>query len=272
VTTFPFVSRQGWGADPLVTPADAIATPTRYVWLHHTGGNPAPGQDVPSYLRGLQHAAIHAGKGYVDLEYTRIRDKAGIGYQSRGFGRNTGAQNGDNGPDNNAVSHALCAVGNYEIDHPTNQLLEALAQDVVELYRANMIVAPVITGPHKAAPGCSTACCGKNLIACIPGINHQAATLLGQPAPTPGDDDVPKDKDTVDVYVGPDGAWALEYDGGVRTLHGDAFYGSYLGLPPDVRNDPARRFLTICAPIDGLPNGYSLVSLHHEPYTFHKRQ
>jgi hypothetical protein len=97
-----------------------------------------------------------------------------------------------------------------------------------------------------------------------------AATRTTAPLQPPGAD-MPADTDVVDAYSSGEGAWVLEYSGGVRTLRG-AFYGSYFTLPDKDRNDPARRFLTICAPTDGVVHGYALVSTKGEPYNFHTPQ
>jgi hypothetical protein len=78
---------------------------------------------------------------------------------------------------------------------------------------------------------------------------------------------MPADKDFVDAFSNSEGSWKLQYDGGVETVRGP-FYGSYFTLDPSVRNDPTRRFLTICAALNGL-RGYSLVSVKAgEVYSF----
>ncbi|HZW73503.1 MAG TPA: hypothetical protein VFF43_08135, partial [Caldimonas sp.] len=82
--------------------------------------------------------------------------------------------------------------------------------------------------------------------------------------------DVPKDKDFVSAFANAEGAWRLQYDGGVQTIRGP-FYGSYFTLPANARNDPARRFLAISAAVDGRP-GYTLHSVKGEAYTFNTRQ
>lgn len=81
---------------------------------------------------------------------------------------------------------------------------------------------------------------------------------------------MPKDKDFVAAFANSEGAWRMQYDGGVQTIRGP-FYGSYFSLPASARNDPARRFLTLCAAVDG-GRGYTLVSTKGETYTMNQRQ
>lgn len=74
--------------------------------------------------------------------------------------------------------------------------------------------------------------------------------------------DMPKDKDYVDAcpcYVeGCDGAFSLQFDGGVQTQGdhtGDHFVGSYFSFDETVRNDPDRRFYSLTE----TENGYMLL-------------
>jgi hypothetical protein len=125
-------------------------------------------------MRSLQQNAL-AG-GYVDLEYSYVVDTDGAIYESRGIGRNTAATGGStNGVANNARSHAVCAMGNFETQQPTQQLITSLAEIVAWLFERGAIQRPAYTGPHRDAPGNATACCGVNLIAQIPTINARAA-------------------------------------------------------------------------------------------------
>ena len=171
------VSRQAWGANPLNTPAGTISTPTPDLWLHHTGG----AGSGPGYMRSLQQGALRGG--YVDLEYTVVVDTDGTIYMSRGPGRNTAATGGSTGGQaNNSRSHAICAMGNFENQQPTSELLDAIASCVLWLSAQRAIGTARITGPHRDAPGNSTACCGRNLIARIADIN---AIVGGAPSPGP---------------------------------------------------------------------------------------
>lgn len=179
----------------------------------------------------------------------------------------------------NHESFDICLSGNRN-DHPvTDHDLALIAQACTEARDAQWLDPDAATYPHgtiyPVPPGYPTGsdpteCPGRLAIASWPDIVAHCEPGV-QPIPTPGDD-MPGDKDMVDVYVGPDGTWGLQYDGGIATLLGPAFYGSYFSLPASVRNDPTRRFLTICAPVDRKPNGYSIVSTRGEAYTFHTKQ
>ena len=174
----PIVSRAAWGANPVNTPAGTIATPTPDLWLHHTASTGLLGA---SGMRSLQQNAIRGG--YVDLEYTVVVDPDGTIYMSRGPGRNTAATGGSTGgQSNNSRSHAICAMGNFETQTPTNALIDSIASCVLWLSAQRAIATARITGPHRDAPGNSTACCGRNLIARIGDIN---AIVAGGPAPGP---------------------------------------------------------------------------------------
>jgi len=162
-------------------------------------------------------------------------------------------------------------MGNFENDVPTDALIRSIAS-VTAWLRAQGATAGLITGPHKNAPGNATACCGRNLIARIGDINAMASGGVAPgPAPGPGGDDLPADKDFVDRLVTDEGTWDLQYDGGVKTIRGP-FYGSYFSLPANVRNDPSRRFRVIAAPADGKSKGYDLVSTKGESYGMRTRQ
>jgi hypothetical protein len=165
------VTRAAWGANPLVTPASAIATPSPELWLHHTASTGLHGS---SGMRQLQAGAL-AG-GYVDLEYSYVVDNpTPTVFESRGPGRNTAAT-----ADHNERSHALCVMGNFETDRPSSMLLDVLAELVAWGNGAGYWPA-AITGPHRDASGNATACCGRYLIEQIPEINRRAGSSSSSP-------------------------------------------------------------------------------------------
>jgi len=172
----PIVARQAWGANPANTPAQVISTPTPELWLHHTGSS---GLHGAAGMRSLQ-ANARSG-GYVDLEYTVVVDTDGTIYMSRGVGRDTAATGG-----RNSISHAICVMGNFENDPATDRIVDTVASCVLWLSAQRAIQSAQITGPHRDAPGNSTACCGRNLIARIGDINRAVAGGgVTPPAPTP---------------------------------------------------------------------------------------
>jgi len=173
------VSRGAWGANPLHTSAGTIATPSAELWLHHTASTGIHGA---AGIRGLQQSAL--AEGYADIEYSFLVDNpTPTIYEGRGAGRQPAAT-----ADHNAISHAICAMGNFETEVPSEALIDELGALVAHGAAAGWWPAQ-ITGPHRDASGNATACCGRNLIARIPDINARAAG--GAPAPGPSDGGAP---------------------------------------------------------------------------------
>lgn len=235
-------TRAQWGARPPRS-VRRIPTPTKELWLHHTagaqdaGGNGFFGDD----LRAVQRFHMDT-KGWSDIAYSFLADHKGGAYEGRGAGVAGGHTAG-----RNTVSHAICAIGNYEIHRPTPQLLETIAWMVAHGLLAGWW-STAITGPHKAAPGAATACCGKFLIAEIPAINQRAGDIVRDvvalaqaPAPAPlpspvvfAPEFVPPHQlpHIVSALAAPTGgAWLLGADGGVFAYAGAEFHGSPVGKP-----------------------------------------
>jgi hypothetical protein len=127
----------------------------------------------------LQAGALTGG--YADLEYTYVVDTDGAAYMSRGPAHNTAATGGETaGQSNNSRSHAICCMGNFEHDLPTDAMLDTVAALVADLFAGGWQRQAYIDGPHQDAPGNATACCGRNLIARIDDLNRMAA---GGPSP-----------------------------------------------------------------------------------------
>jgi hypothetical protein len=213
------VDRAGWGANPLNTPAGTIAVPTAELWLHHTGST---GLHGASGMRSLQSGAINGG--YVDLEYTYVIDTDGTVFISRGPAHNTAATGGNtNGQANNARSHALCAMGNFETQQPTDALLRGIADCINSLHAGGYIDQPRIDGPHQSAPGNATACCGRNLIARIGDINAMVGSSSGggiaPPAQSKGG--------AVDICALPkgDGYYVVDSVGAIFAYGAAKYYG-----------------------------------------------
>ncbi len=168
-------SRAAWGADPLVTPAGTIHTPTPELWLHHSAGE----QFGAAGMRMLQSFTLHRGDGYVDLEYTFVVDHQTCEvFESRGAGRDTAATYA-----HNSISHAVCVMGNFQNDAPSDALLNRLAEIAVMGYQHGWWAYPRYTGGHRDASGNSTACPGDHLEAQLGNINARAAHLLEPPKP-----------------------------------------------------------------------------------------
>ena len=218
----PITSRASWGANPANTPAGSIPTPTPRLWLHHTAST---GLHGAGGMRSLQQNALRGG--YVDLEYNYVVDNpSGEIFMSRGPGRNSAAQ-GCGSNSENTTAHAICVMGNFQgIDTPSDACLSAIAQLLAYGHEQGWWPA-AITGPHRNAPQCSTACCGDSLIAQIGEINRRAAGS----APGPGPKPPAPAGGAMDICRTPSGKgyWICAADGGVF-CYGDAkFFGSMGG-------------------------------------------
>lgn len=164
------ISRLGWGANPLDTPAGYMPIPSDEVWLHHSAGE----QFGAAGMRMLQQFTLHRqDEHYVDLEYTFVVDHADCAiYESRGVGHDTGATYMHNG-----VSHAICVMGNFQIDDPSEALLNTLANLVAWGYQQGWWKQCAFTGGHRDASHNSTACPGNKLEAQIPEVNRRALLI-----------------------------------------------------------------------------------------------
>jgi hypothetical protein len=174
--------------------------------------------------------------------------------------------------DRNGVSVDLVLPGNRMEHAVTDHDLDVIAAALDDARAHGYVVDEPEVVAHRNSPGSSTVCPGDFTMA---RWHEVVAACLGESggasAPPVGGDDVPGDKETVARLVTDEGAWDLQYDGGVRTVRGP-FYGSYFSLPANVRNDPARRFRVLCAPSDGGAHGYDLVSIKGEAYAMRTRQ
>ena len=175
----------------------------------------------------------------------------------------------------NGTSLDLVLSGN-RMDHAvTDSDIALIASAVTDARKLGYVVDTPEVRAHKNSPGSSTVCPGDYTMSRWPEVAAACQATGTPPAPAPGpahdqEDDVPQAKDYVDAYVSAEGAWKLQADGGVETVRG-AFYGSYFSLPEKDRNDPARRFCAITAPVKGGLHGYTLVSVAGELYTFTTR-
>ncbi|HZW73559.1 MAG TPA: N-acetylmuramoyl-L-alanine amidase [Caldimonas sp.] len=176
----------------------------------------------------------------------------------------------------NGDSVDICLSGNRMDAAVTDSDLELLRAICADARAHGYVVAQPTVRAHKNSPGSGTVCPGDRTMqrwgevvdACLRGTSGSSAPA---PPPTTGGEDVPGDKDYVDRLVTAEGAWDLQYDGGVRTVRGP-FYGSYFSLPATARNDPGRRFRVLAAPSDGSGRGYDLVSVKGETYAMRSKQ
>ena len=172
------VSRAEWGAKPARS-RHVIETPTPRLWLHHTASE----VDGPSGVREIQR--FHqTTKRWTDIAYSFLVDDDGTVYEGRGVGIAGGHTKGDN-----TTSHAICAMGNFDVRPPTQKMLVAIAGLTAHGYLRGWW-ADSITGGHQDAPGAQTACPGRFLQAELNNIRALVARSLHS-----GGDDLTPDQD-----------------------------------------------------------------------------
>lgn len=158
------VPREVWCPTSGRTPAP-IATPTPRLWLHHGATGTSDVDTACSYVR------FHVKtRGWVDVGYSFLIADGQV-LEGRGAGRAGAHTRGDN-----ASSHGICMVGNYEDRLPADRDLDALTWLVRHGMDRGWWDGP-ITGGHRDAPGARTSCPGTALWRHIGSINlHVTAT------------------------------------------------------------------------------------------------
>lgn len=152
-----------------------IPTPTPELWLHHsvTGAS----GDLAAIVRQIQ--AYHMdSKGWSDIAYSFLVGPDGSIYEGRGAGVAGGHTEG-----HNKISHAICAIGNYDSLWPPTAMLDAIAWLVAHGHAQGWWPAQ-ITGGHRQASGASTACPGRHLMTALPDINAKALAGTNPTPPT----------------------------------------------------------------------------------------
>lgn len=216
--------------------------PVDLVTIHHEGGG-SPSDDVGRFA----HGGYCYGIG-VSL-YERFRAPSD-GWATMNF---------------NGEDLTICLSGNRMTAPVTDRDLDLIRGAFLDCYNRGEVTAAPLVRAHRDSPGSATACPGDKTMERWSAVSS-ACRADGAPPPV-GGDDVPGMKDCVDALATSEGAWRLQYDGGVETIRGP-FHGSYFTLPAAVRNDPGRRFSAITAAVTGSARGYTLHSVRGEAYTF----
>ncbi|PXY21115.1 N-acetylmuramoyl-L-alanine amidase [Prauserella muralis] len=173
------IPRSEWGARYASAYRNYDAPlPAQEVWLHHSV-TVAPDVVAPF---GDDYAAIRAieqvgqdrfGWG---ISYTWLITPAGLifqGHRVDGVGTHTGGRN--------SRARAICFVGNYEEDQPTDAQIEAAAWLLWHAHAKGWIRAPRLNGGHRDLK--STACPGRHAYDRIDDINELAAQPGGGSQP-----------------------------------------------------------------------------------------
>lgn len=161
------------GPVPLARPRAAWATagdvpnikdmdpmlPPKYITIHHDGMTPFWGvTDLEARLRLEWIRNGHRGKGWSDIGYHYIVDRAGVVWQGRDVTKWQGAHVKNRNENNIGV---MC-MGNFMLQRPSAAQVAGLNQTVAQLQRVYRIsTANVKT--HKEWEGAQTLCPGTNL-------------------------------------------------------------------------------------------------------------
>lgn len=140
---------------------------SRGFWLHHSVTRPTgdPVDDARTVARiGIQRFGKLSYSWLVHPDGTILQGQDGhVGAHTRG---------------QNSTTEAICCIGNYEVEQPTEEMCAAVAKILV-------LRAKPLLGGHRDAPGASTACPGNNLYAAMWGIREDAERRANPPAPKP---------------------------------------------------------------------------------------
>jgi len=167
--------RTAWGARAPKS-VDRIGKTPR-LWLHHsvTGTGPLPG-----VIKSIQ--AFHMDqRGWFDIGYSFLVSVDGRIWMGRGPFVAGGHSATDLRPLENFESHAVCAIGNFDVQRPPVALLDGLARIAAYGYDQGWWATRGYTGGHRDVPGASTACPGKYLYAQLPEISRRSNIIVNTP-------------------------------------------------------------------------------------------
>lgn len=202
--------------------AGVMATPVPDLFGHHS---------VTPFWVGAQAALrlqqIARARGFLDISYSWLGDRAGNEIEGRGWGRAGAHTQGFN-----TRSHALCFVGNLE----STPMPDGMIRAAVRICRRAARYGPGrITRPHSAVS--QTACPGQHGRAAIPAINAAAS---GTPTPPQEDDMSPEQERRFNIM----------YDRILRIERGITPKGDTLGSYRDSEVPDDRRLGHMVARLD----------------------
>lgn len=155
------ISRAEWGART-ARQRIQISVPTPELWLHHSAGS----EFGDSGVRRIQNFHMDQ-RGWSDIAYSFLVDRFSLEvYEGRGAGVQGGHTSG-----HNTISHAICVMGNFEVQTPSAGLISTLGE-LIRFGHGQGWWPAQLTGGHRDVR--STACPGINLYNQIDEINRQA--------------------------------------------------------------------------------------------------
>ncbi len=181
------IPRRGWGAnEDFMTWPPEYQTPQQII-IHHTA-TPKTGQDPAAMVRAIYY--YHAvTRGWGDIGYNYLIDPLGNIYEGRAGGENVigGHARGFNG---GTIGIAL--IGDYQQEHPTDAMMQALA-DLVTWLCDRYHIAPLESAtlhdvllPNLAAHRDTkpTTCPGDHVYARLPALRQAVQENILQASPS----------------------------------------------------------------------------------------
>lgn len=150
----------------------AMPGPQPDVFIHHVGGA-CPVSPTVGWLRTFEANALAAGAArgdrYIAVEYHVGVFQDGSLVQYRPDGVQGGATAG-----HNSNSYAVVAMGNFENDRPSPQLIAAIRRQIDTWKHTGRLVPQPNIRPHNSV--FATACPGRNLLAVMDQLRVVGAT------------------------------------------------------------------------------------------------
>jgi hypothetical protein len=162
------VARSGWGAAAPRGKPIPIPTPVRTLFLHHS----VSADNGATTVRDIQK--FHQDtRGWADIAYSVLYSpKHRVFFEGRGFGVAGAHTRG-----HNRNSHALCVLGNYQVNQPPRHVIDDLAEFARwhgTAWGPNRYVGHLDVG--------ATLCPGKHLYGLMRDINLYAAADMTPPS------------------------------------------------------------------------------------------
>jgi hypothetical protein len=182
------ISRREWGARNGAG-RHVTKLPAAEVWLHHSATVAPdlvePWDDDIEAIRTIERIGAERFGMEYGFPYTFGITPAGLVFEGHDIAR-TGAHT----KGHNTAGRAICWVGNYADNRPTEAMVQATAELLIHGHAQGWWAAPQLTGGHRDVK--ATACPGQHAYALIPEINRRAA----------GGDTMPTPREIVDALLG----------------------------------------------------------------------
>jgi len=157
--------------------------PETVCYIHHEAGAAFSSLDPlieAGRMRSVQAYDMDR-RGYADIPYSFGMFPSGRAYEGRDYTWDDSATGGQNG-----TSISIFFPGNYQFQYPTNASLAGCAELIVFGINMGQLTRDCRILGHNQSPDANTACPGRNLISCLPGIRDRVLKLLTpNPVPVP---------------------------------------------------------------------------------------